>query len=1039
MNPRYAAPLALPPPCRHHRRASSPRALLLTLTLVVGTLSAAKGGTATDAWAETLGFQRGLVVLLGDKEAVAARKLSEETELILYLQFTRPDEVLAARRATAAQGLYGRRIFIDQGPSQRLALADNLADAVIDLGASGATTDLEVLRVLRPLGKAYLGSRTLTKPVPSGIDEWTHPYHGPDNNPASRDRVAKGPYLTQFLADPRYAPLPQAAVAAGGRIFKLFGHIAFKEREEPWLNTLAAFSGYNGELLWRREIPAGINVHRSTFIANGDTVFYADDKSCKVLDAATGKLKDEIAPDAALTEGTFWKWMALEEGSLLATVGAAEQRDPNIRMRSDRHGWPWDPLSPAFNQPEHPWGFGRTLLSIDPETKSIRWRHQETEPFDGRATCVRGGRIFLFRHGAYLACLDAKTGRELWRRTPANAPELFEALGPELPRQDWRTNWRTTAYTRASDQALYFAGPTINQLVAVSAVDGRLMWKHPYNNYQLVLQGGDLWALSGQIDSQPSRKFDPLTGTVLQEMTLARRACTRPTGAIDAIFCRAGDGSTRLDLGSAQPQLVSPMRAQCQDGVTVAHGLLYWWPSTCDCNLSLYGITSLGPAGDFHFETPAVESERLESLNPLPLAATDPAAGKPDWPTFRGDNQASATTSFAVGTKVRRLWQSNPVAEIQPTAPTTVGGRVFVGGSDGVVRAFDAATGEPLWVAYTGGAIRYPPTLWNGRALVGSGDGWVYALNASTGETIWRFRAAPLERKIPVYGQLLSTWPAASGVIVHEGTAYVAAGIVNYDGTHVYALDAETGRLKWQNNASGHLDHDTLAGVSVQGHMIVHDNKLWLAGGNVVSPAMFDLTTGKCLNDVGLVHRMSGGNLPASESPRGASLFLIGERVMVSDQPFYAHPKWRVYDASVQNKTWVGTVGDRDIAWVNNARVVAYPKIEAQRTERWIAGWGKNRLTGVEPLWDVESKESAAVALGTNALVVARPSELVAVGLKDGKNLWAQTLPGAPVPWGLALDKVGRAFVSLEGGQVVCYGGTDAATSVLGKARASLR
>ena len=41
------------------------------------------------------------------------------------------------------------------------------------------------------------------------------------------------------------------------------------------------------------------------------------------------------------------------------------------------------------------------------------------------------------------------------------------------------------------------------------------------------------------------------------------------------------------------------MRAQCQDGVTIANGLLYWWPSTCDCNLTLYGITCLGPAGDF--------------------------------------------------------------------------------------------------------------------------------------------------------------------------------------------------------------------------------------------------------------------------------------------------------------------------------------------------------------------------------------------------------------------------------------------------------
>ena len=35
---------------------------------------------------------------------------------------------------------------------------------------------------------------------------------------------------------------------------------------------------------------------------------------------------------------------------------------------------------------------------------------------------------------------------------------------------------------------------------------------------------------------------------------------------------------------------------------------------------------------------------------------------------------------------------------------------------------------------------------------------------------------------------------------------YVAAGMINVDGTHVYALDAATGRIRWQNNTSGHLD-----------------------------------------------------------------------------------------------------------------------------------------------------------------------------------------------------------------------------------------
>lgn len=290
------------------------------------------------------------------------------------------------------------------------------------------------------------------------------------------------------------------------------------------------------------------------------------------------------------------------------------------------------------------------------------------------------------------------------------------------------------------------------------------------------------------------------------------------------------------------------------------------------------------------------------------------------------------------------------------------------------------------------------------------------------GGSSWRFRAAPIERRIPVYGQLLSTWPAASGVLVEDGVAYAAAGIVNYDGTHVYALDATTGRMKWQNRNSGHLDPAALAGVSVQGHMIIHQDKLWLAGGNVVSPGVYDLKDGKCLNDVASVHRLANNNVPSSESPRGSELYLIGDRVMVSDQPFYAHPKWKVYDASVLNKTWVGTVGDRDVTWVNNSRLICYRRVEQGRTERLLTAWNRGRMQGVEALWETEFRDSVAAALAKNAVVIARPSDIAAFSLDNGRQLWAQMLPGTPVPWGLAIDRAGRVIVTLEGGQVLCFG-----------------
>lgn len=970
---------------------------------------------------QQIGVTKGICALPGDRDCNLALRLARESELMLYVQLPDAAGVEVARRRAFDAGLYGTRIFVEQGPLQRLHLADNIADAIVASGAAETMPIAEALRVVRPQGRVILGPRQETKPLPAGIDDWSHPYHGPDNNPVSNDKVARGPYLTQFLSDPRYAPLPQVAVSAAGRMFKAFGHIAFKEREEPWLNTLAAFNGYNGTLLWRRDIAPALMVHRNTLIATATNVYFGDDHSCKVFDAATGELKEEIAPSANEVGGTFWKWMALEGNVLYALIGDQEKRDPTIRARRDTHGWPWDPLSPGFNQVEQPWGYGKTLLAIELPSKRILWRYHEDQPMDARAVCMKNGRLYAFSFGNYLTCLDAKTGSPFYRHTKANAPEVFATLGEYQNRQDWRSNWRTTALLRCSDQALYFAGPAMQRLVALAADSGKPLWSHPYSNYQLILQDNNLYAISGQIDGEMSRRFNPLTGEILAELKINRRACTRPTAACDAIFFRADEGSVRLNLQNDESQLVSPMRPNCHDGVTIANGLLYWWPSVCDCNLTLYGITCLGPAGNFDFNQAATESERLETSSGRKPAADLPIDAR-DWPTFRANNQGTVAASVPLRPQSRLLWEYAPKTDYTPSAPTTVGALAFVSGSDGVIRALDVQSGKETWTAFTGGDVRLPPTISNGSALVGSGDGWVYSLDAKTGKQVWRFRAAPIERRMPVYGTLQSTWPAASGILVDKGVAYVAAGLANYDGTHVYALDAETGKIRWQNNRSGHLDAASHTGVGVQGHMLIHDGKLFLAGGNAVSPAAYDLSNGECLNQSAVGQGKGGKYLIGSIRPRGSELYVSGNEIRVSGKPYYSHPKYPVIDSSVLNKTLFVKVADTELAWANNTRLMCFAGLRGDRVEFQKAVWGKTQSKDPQPSWEFDCPTSTALAVGANAVVVTMPGEIVALNLRDGRPLWRQPLPNAPVPWGLAINREGKVIITLEGGRVLCFG-----------------
>ncbi len=958
-----------------------------------------------------LGCERGICVLLDPNPADLAIALARQTELLIYLQLPSADATATARARVDAVGLLGTRIYVDQGRWPQIHLADNLADAVVVTTKAISLAEscrAELLRIVNPLGEVLLGDEILRKPYPDGADGWSHPYHGPDNNPQSADQLARAPYLTQFLAQPHHVPQPEVTVASAGRIFKAFGHIAFHSREWPWLDTLAAFNGYNGTLLWKRPLQPGFMIHRNTVIATPDAVYLGDNDSCKLIDTATGKLTGEIvAPQEAA--GPAWKWMALEDGILYALVGKQERHDPEVREDWKRGGWPWRPLSQGYDAEAFPWGFGRTFFAVNPQTRQVLWAHSEPDAIDGRAVCMKNGRIFYYAHEKLVGCLDAKLGKSVWQ---TKDPEILEAIGPHYKAQHPRYGFSSTSYIKCSDRAVYFAGPQRNQLVAVSAADGRLLWQYPSGNYHLVLRDDALYAIGSTHGSGTSIKFDAMSGRVLAELPRVRGHCTRATGSIDSIFCRGlrHAGTMRTTTDDFHPQRISLMRPPCQDGVVIANGMLHWGPWMCTCNLSLVGNIGLAPADTFNFNSVATDKERLESHIEAGQAIEPLAVGPEDWPTYRADNQRSGATEAKTPSDVRLTWKHEPPAPMDPAAPITAGGLVFLSGADGAVRALDLSDGEVRWTAYTGGPIIYPPAVDDGRLFVGSGDGWLYAFEAATGRLLWRFRCAPAERKINCYGQLTSNWPVASGVLVDRGIVYAAAGIANYDGTHVYALDAATGRIRCQNNTSGQLGGvDKSLGVSVQGHLLLHKDRLYLAGGNVVSPAAYQLEDGQCLN--------TPEDQWDTKAPRGSELFVIDGNVVAFDQAMYAPKEYHPasYFAS-------------DFRQVDSADVV-------------IRSTGGNIVRidsatqGEKPrsLWASDEFERvAAMALGENAVLVAGrlPSpdssnqsrySLAALAIEDGRTLWSRSLPTMPGSWTLALDSASRIVVALQDGRVWCF------------------
>jgi len=1028
------------------------------------------------------GFDRGLCAVLGN-DANLPLALARTTHWQIHVR--EPDPAAVARLRTAADeaGLDIRRLAMERGSLSKLPYADNTVDLLICCRASdkvlGQLSAVEVLRVLRPEGMALIADisdekspaqRTkdlkhwvsdareqrnqvstaadvawlrLVKPPRTGIDDWSHWEKGPDNNPVSHDQVIRAPYMSHFLAEPFYIGMPAVTTVAGGRTFLAIGHIAHHQREWNTLGKLVARNGYNGIILWERDLPEGYPVHRSAFIATKDTFYMMEGERCLLLDAGTGKQTGEIRIADVPGE---WKWMARHQGVLYVLAGKPGARVEKLQGDSAHGGWSWDDLSKEYYGKQIPFALGDTLAAYDLKKNQVLWTHKEDTLIDARGLAIEGKQLYLYCSDRHLRALAADSGKVLWTNAD---PKLLELIATPGVRLASTPGWKTQSMIVATPDALIIQGQTLMNVVAISANSGSLLWtkKKITNNPNAIFVEGKVVLGVGQGGSHVV--VDPTTGKVEQDLKFHKVSCTRLTASTDSYFCR-GEGLTRFDRATNKLLIDGAARPACNDGALPANGLLYLGPWQCDCNLSLIGALALCSAGDFQFDIQAKDEERLElgegdtkRVAPLEIAASD-------WPTYRADRQRSASTQVEVPpAKFAEKWRHEPSLKYVPTAPTAAGGLIFVGGSDGKVRAIDAENGKPVWQYSTPAPITYPPTLWNGRAYFGSADGYAYCLEAATGRLLWRFRAAPAERYINVYGALSSTWPVGSGVLVDDGVAYFAAGIIDHDGTYVYAVDAESGKLRWQNTTSGHLNADLRKGVSVQGNLAILGNRLLLAGGNQVSPAAYDRVTGKCLNesfDQGQP-KANGGRFVGVFRDQGA---IQGGRTLYAAPQNVASKGF--FDLRTADKRFIVNWGGIPASWSNESVVVVnylHGRVSCLDGEKFAdyvrqSEPAKNPYTS--PLCEAVAKgggrrwqsdlgpinkfEAVALAVARNAVVGAvRYQELhrawpqwflILLNGQDGRVIARHELPGEPLPDGLLIDRAGRVVVTMLDGSVIC-------------------
>ena len=411
-----------------------------------------------------------------------------------------------------------------------------------------------------------------------------------------------------------------------------------------------------------------------------------------------------------------------------------------------------------------------------------------------------------------------------------------------------------------------------------------------------------------------------------------------------------------------------------------------------------------------------------------------------DWPMWRYDAGRTASSPGNLPKELYLLWvrQYKPRTmvwddplnqDIMPYdrifEPVVMGKTMFLGFNDSdKVVALDTDTGKEKWAYYIDGPVRFPPVAQNGKVYFASDDGYLYCIGACNGTLLWKFRGGPSDNKILGNKRLISVWPARGGPVIKDGIVYFAASIWPFMGIFIYALDAKTGKIIWNNDSNGShyilQPHNapSFAGVAPQGAFVVAGDKLLVPGGRSV-PACFDRFTGKFL-----YYEL------ASNSKTGGSF------VCALSDVFFNHHRERVttmYDLKTGNAL-VKNIGNYPVLteekyYFSGKSVIGFKagKInnffleredDNQNEEELIVEKLKERI-----LWELPVNASGDLIKAGNRLYAAGDSRITAINLKSGVSeptiAWVKSIEGK-VERLIAADN--KLFAVTLDGRIMAFG-----------------
>lgn len=441
----------------------------------------------------------------------------------------------------------------------------------------------------------------------------------------------------------------------------------------------------------------------------------------------------------------------------------------------------------------------------------------------------------------------------------------------------------------------------------------------------------------------------------------------------------------------------------------------------------------------------------------LMMAGLVSAALGEDWPAYDKDSQRSAVSREQLSLPLHPVWIHRAAQRPRPAwsepgrtanmfdfdtafQPVVAGGMVYFGSSaDDTLYALSAVNGTVRWTYTTGGPIRFAPQIAEGRCYFASDDGVAYCLDAQTGTPIWVFQAAPENRMIAGNGRMISRWPCRSGVLVHDQTVFLTAGMWPAEGTYFYALDARNGKPKWTNDTLNAIylsyPHDgvSFGGPTPQGYLVT-DGKTLLVPTGQSAPAALDASTGQLLYwhqqkpgstwvrlGDGFAMVSGRGWQPDQDVRLGEAPLFHGDGVAFYDLvtgDVTTDKIWRGYDSLPGSERselprWRGQItplGGRDRVILDGDRCFA-------------SGMGKVEALDVasgklQRRWKIKHPRVYSLILAGDHLLAGSDGFVAALDAANGKPVWRGTIDGQAR--GLAVAQ-GMLFVATDQGAIYAF------------------